>query len=69
MMSLLSLASSICAGLRGGCATYAIAKINIRIRNELFSSLVKQEIGFFDTVKTGKNIPVLLQVFFTNVYA
>ncbi|CAH1801209.1 unnamed protein product [Owenia fusiformis] len=52
-MSLLSVASSIAAGLRGGLFKVAKARLDIRIRNSLFSSLLHQEVAFFDTVRTG----------------
>jgi ABC-type multidrug transport system fused ATPase/permease subunit len=29
-------------------------RLNIRIRNKLFAAVVGQEIGFFDTTKTGE---------------
>ncbi|VDK42947.1 unnamed protein product [Anisakis simplex] len=41
-------------GLRGGCFDYATALVNRQMRCDLFRSLVKQEIGFFDTTKTGE---------------
>ncbi|XP_077966777.1 ABC-type oligopeptide transporter ABCB9-like isoform X2 [Styela clava] len=53
IMSLITIAASICAGSRGGLMSLAIARFNMRIRNHLFESLTKQEIGFFDTTKTG----------------
>ncbi|KAK3589119.1 hypothetical protein CHS0354_017085 [Potamilus streckersoni] len=53
MMSLISLGSSLAAGLRGGCLSLCIGRLNIRIRSWLFSAILKQEIGFFDSVKTG----------------
>lgn len=53
-LALLSLISAIFSGLRGGCFTMAINRINVRIRSELFASLVKQEIAFFDMTKTGE---------------
>nr|XP_039268092.1 ATP-binding cassette sub-family B member 9-like isoform X1 [Styela clava] len=53
IMSLITIAASICAGCRGGLMSLAIARFNMRIRNHLFESLTKQEIGFFDTTKTG----------------
>ena len=40
-------------GLRGGTFTYGQARIDRRIRDDLFVSLVHQEIGFFDANKTG----------------
>ena len=32
---------------------YACARVNIKIKRNLFDSLVHQEIGFFDVTKTG----------------
>uniref|UniRef100_A0A5S6QD22 Uncharacterized protein n=1 Tax=Trichuris muris TaxID=70415 RepID=A0A5S6QD22_TRIMR len=52
-MALLSLASSVFAGLRTGCFKYGFVKMNLLIRTELFSSLLRQEIGFFDGTSTG----------------
>ena len=49
----LSLVSALGAGLRGMSFLVAMARLNIRIRNLLFGSLTKQEIGFFDTTRTG----------------
>ncbi|VDM24663.1 unnamed protein product, partial [Toxocara canis] len=46
--------SAVFGGLRGGSFTYAQARIDRRIRDDLFRSLVKQEIGFFDANKTGE---------------
>lgn len=40
-------------GLRGGLFSLTTWRLNVRIRSELFSSLLAQEIGFFDKVKTG----------------
>ena len=45
--------SAIAAGIRGWFFKIAMSRLNVRIRNELFKSIVSQEIGFFDTVKTG----------------
>uniref|UniRef100_A0A915J4T7 Uncharacterized protein n=1 Tax=Romanomermis culicivorax TaxID=13658 RepID=A0A915J4T7_ROMCU len=53
-MIILSVFSSVFSGLRAGCFMYAIAKVNVKIRSQLFESLVRQEIGFFDTTKTGE---------------
>ncbi|OWF56666.1 ATP-binding cassette sub-family B member 9-like [Mizuhopecten yessoensis] len=49
----ISAGSAIASGLRGGLFTIAMARLNVRIRDLLFSSIVDQEIGFFDSVKTG----------------
>ena len=46
--------SAIAAGIRGGCFSIAIIRLNIRIRNLLFSSMMSQEIGFFDKTTTGE---------------
>jgi len=46
--------SAVSAGIRGGFFKVSMARLNIRIRNYLFSSLACQEIGFFDVTKTGK---------------
>ncbi|XP_055487154.1 antigen peptide transporter 2-like [Leucoraja erinacea] len=48
-----SMGSSIAAGLRGGLFTFTMSRLNRRIRSQLFSSLVQQEIAFFDATKTG----------------
>ncbi|XP_045173941.2 ABC-type oligopeptide transporter ABCB9-like isoform X2 [Mercenaria mercenaria] len=53
VMALISVGSAITAGLRGGCMFMANRRLNLRIRNALFSSIVNQEVGFFDTVQTG----------------
>ena len=49
-----SVVSAISAGIRGGFFKVAMARLNIRVRNALFSSIVHQEIGFFDITKTGE---------------
>ncbi|XP_035691041.1 ATP-binding cassette sub-family B member 9-like [Branchiostoma floridae] len=53
VLTLLSITSSICAGIRGGLFTFCMARLNIRLRKLLFKSITQQEIGFFDSVKTG----------------
>ncbi|XP_029426836.1 ATP-binding cassette sub-family B member 9 [Rhinatrema bivittatum] len=53
ILSLLAVGSSFAAGVRGGLFTFTFARLNIRIRNLLFRSLVSQEIGFFDENHTG----------------
>ncbi|KAE9550301.1 hypothetical protein FO519_006491 [Halicephalobus sp. NKZ332] len=54
IMTLLSLGCSIFGGFRGGFFTYSQARVDRRIRSDLFRSLVRQEIGFFDENKTGE---------------
>lgn len=53
ILSVLALASSIAMGVRGGSFTLIFARINLRLRNILFRSLMRQEIGFFDANHTG----------------
>lgn len=53
IMTLISLGTAIAAGLRGGIFTLIAARFTRRISNFLFGSIVKQEIGFFDSTKTG----------------
>lgn len=45
--------SSLSAGLRGGSFTFIMSRINLRIREQLFSSLLRQDLGFFQETKTG----------------
>ncbi|MGH0137670.1 UNVERIFIED_CONTAM: hypothetical protein FKN15_018641 [Acipenser sinensis] len=52
-MGLFSLGSSLSAGLRGGLFMCSLSRLNKRVRVLLFRALVKQEIGFFETIKTG----------------
>ncbi|XP_058547616.1 ABC-type oligopeptide transporter ABCB9 [Neofelis nebulosa] len=51
--NLLSAISSFAAGIRGGIFTLIFARLNIRLRNRLFRSLVSQEMSFFDENRTG----------------
>ncbi|XP_040203253.1 ATP-binding cassette sub-family B member 9 [Rana temporaria] len=53
ILAVLAVGSSFSAGMRGGLFTFTFARLNIRIRNLLFHSLVSQEIGFFDENHTG----------------
>ncbi len=48
-----SFACAVVTGIRGGLFTIAMTRLNVRIRTALFSSLLRQEIGFYDTSKTG----------------
>ncbi|KAL3997420.1 ABC transporter transmembrane region family protein [Acanthocheilonema viteae] len=54
LMSTLTFVSTVTAGLRGGSFTYATALVNRQMRYDLFSSLVEQDISFFDTTNTGE---------------
>lgn len=49
----LALASSFAIGVRGGVFTLMFARLNLRLRNHLFRTLMRQEIGFFDENHTG----------------
>ena len=42
-------------GFRGGSFEYAYARVNRAVRHNLFSSLVQQEVAFFDRHKTGNS--------------
>ncbi|XP_044296775.1 ABC-type oligopeptide transporter ABCB9 isoform X1 [Varanus komodoensis] len=53
IMALLAIGSSFAAGIRGGVFTLVFARLNIRLRNRLFRSLVSQEMSFFDENLTG----------------
>ncbi|KAM3867703.1 ABC-type oligopeptide transporter ABCB9 [Diretmus argenteus] len=52
-LSALAIASSLAMGVRGGTFTLTFARLNLRLRNLLFRSLMSQEIGFFDENHTG----------------
>ncbi|VDK75519.1 unnamed protein product [Litomosoides sigmodontis] len=54
LMSALTVISTITAGLRGGSFIYATALVNRQMRSDLFSSLMEQDISFFDTTNTGE---------------
>ncbi|KAL3984286.1 c-opsin [Sarotherodon galilaeus] len=53
-MGLYSLGSSVSAGCRGGLLLCVINSCTCRIKVMLFEALTKQEIGFFETIKTGE---------------
>ena len=53
MLVLCAAICGVCTGLRGGIFTVVGARVNRRIRDMLFQSLLGQEIGFYDTTKTG----------------
>ncbi|KAG7222161.1 hypothetical protein INR49_016733 [Caranx melampygus] len=52
-LALLALASSLAMGVRGGVFTLTFARLNLRLRNHLFRTLMRQEIAFFDDNHTG----------------
>ncbi|KAJ1146776.1 hypothetical protein NDU88_013036 [Pleurodeles waltl] len=53
-MSIFSMASSLSAGCRGGLFMFTMASLTRRLRVLLFQALVRQEIGFFESTKTGE---------------
>uniref|UniRef100_A0A3B5MCA7 Transporter associated with antigen processing, subunit type a n=1 Tax=Xiphophorus couchianus TaxID=32473 RepID=A0A3B5MCA7_9TELE len=53
-MGLYSVGSSVSAGCRGGILLCAISSFTCRIKVKLFKALTKQEIGFFEIIKTGE---------------
>ncbi|XP_053726141.1 ATP-binding cassette sub-family B member 9 [Synchiropus splendidus] len=52
-LALLALASSLALGVRGGVFTLMFARLNLRLRNNLFTTLMRQEVAFFDENHTG----------------
>ncbi|XP_026544083.1 antigen peptide transporter 2 [Notechis scutatus] len=53
LLCLVSFGSSAFASCRGSLFLFTISRMVIRIRNLLFSSLVRQDLAFFQEVKTG----------------
>uniref|UniRef100_A0A665V1V1 Antigen peptide transporter 2-like n=1 Tax=Echeneis naucrates TaxID=173247 RepID=A0A665V1V1_ECHNA len=53
-MGLYSVGSSVSAGCRGGLLLCAISSYTCRIKVKLFGALTKQEVGFFEAIKTGE---------------
>lgn len=51
--NLFLLLSSVAMGVRGGVFTLTFARLNLRLRNHLFRTLMRQEIAFFDENHTG----------------
>uniref|UniRef100_A0A915CN35 Uncharacterized protein n=1 Tax=Ditylenchus dipsaci TaxID=166011 RepID=A0A915CN35_9BILA len=54
VMAVLTIIATLFGGLRAGCFSYTTGLINNRIRKDLFRSLTKQEIAFFDEAQTGE---------------
>ncbi|XP_013870166.1 ABC-type oligopeptide transporter ABCB9 [Austrofundulus limnaeus] len=52
-LALLAFVSSLSIGVRGGVFTLTFARLNLRLRNRLFRTLMGQEIAFFDENHTG----------------
>uniref|UniRef100_A0A8B9PI02 TAP2 n=1 Tax=Apteryx owenii TaxID=8824 RepID=A0A8B9PI02_APTOW len=53
LMCLASVGSSLFAGCRGGFFSFIMSRLNFRTCDQLFSHLVRQELAFFQQVKTG----------------
>ncbi|TNN27781.1 Antigen peptide transporter 2 [Liparis tanakae] len=53
LLGLFSLGSSLGAGGRGGVLMCAISSFTCRMKVQLFEALTRQDIGFFETTKTG----------------
>ncbi|XP_017312650.1 antigen peptide transporter 2 [Ictalurus punctatus] len=53
LLTFFSFGSSFSAGCRGGLFTCAIGSFICRVKHRFFSCLLKQDIGFFETTKTG----------------
>jgi hypothetical protein len=53
MLVLCACICGVCTGLRGGIFTVVGARVNRRIRDMLFQSLLAMEVGFYDATKTG----------------
>ncbi|TSR04308.1 ATP-binding cassette sub-family B member 9 [Bagarius yarrelli] len=53
ILTVLALVSSLAIGVRGGLFSLTFARLNVRLRNLVFRSLMQQEIGFFDANHTG----------------
>jgi len=45
---------AVCSSLRGACFIVVGARASMRLRRQLFNSLLAQDMGFFDTTKTGE---------------
>lgn len=51
---LAAIAGAFFSSLRGACFIIIGARASVRLRRQLLESLLKQEVGFFDTTKTGE---------------
>lgn len=47
-------AGAVCSSLRGASFIVIGARASVRLRQQLFGSLLVQDVGFFDTTKTGE---------------
>jgi len=51
---LAAIAGAFFSSLRGACFIIIGARASVRLRQQLLESLLRQEVGFFDTTKTGE---------------
>jgi ATP-binding cassette, subfamily B (MDR/TAP), member 9 len=51
---IVSFGCALFTGVRGGLFTWSMTRLNVRIRQGLFRSLLQQEAGFFDLTRTGE---------------
>eukprot|EP00887_Chlorella_sp_A99_P006350 scaffold3.g6350.t1 len=49
-----ALGCAVFTGVRGGLFTVSMTRLNVRIRKQLFASLMNQDTAFFDMTKTGE---------------
>ena len=49
----ISVVSLIATGIRGGIFTAVLGRMTLRLRYQLFKSILEQEVGFFDKTRTG----------------
>jgi hypothetical protein len=54
LLVLASILAGVFSGLRGSIFTVVGGRVNVRLRVKLMDSLLAQDIGFFDTSKTGE---------------
>uniref|UniRef100_A0A7E4ZYN6 ABC-type antigen peptide transporter n=1 Tax=Panagrellus redivivus TaxID=6233 RepID=A0A7E4ZYN6_PANRE len=54
LMIVISVVSAAAGGFRGGSFEYCYSRIQRAIRHDLFTSLIKQDVAFFDLHKTGE---------------
>lgn len=53
-MALLTFLAGCTAGIRAGLFKFIFGRYKLRMQSELFSNIMKMEIGFFDNCKTGE---------------
>ena len=49
-----ALGCALFTGIRGGLFTISMTRLNVRLRRTLFASLMRQDMSFFDSTKTGQ---------------